>query len=100
MEADMAELPYNHADTSGGKQTAEIMRDLQVMEMRLKTHAAWVLAVRAGGDGSNLEAAASDFNVSTGNGGAFSDTVVQISGHFDDFMTAAREKIERLARGG
>ncbi len=92
----MAYIQYGQL-TVGGKQTAEIMHDLELMQARLANLAGWIGAIGS----QNLEGHA-DFDVGTGDGSGFNDTVLQIAAAFDAFMTSGgnREKIERLARGG
>lgn len=94
----MAYINYGQ-DTVGGKQLAEAMSDLQDVADKVRNLAAWVGQIIANQGGvANLEGD-SDFGVATGQGDAFNNTLIEISGDVAAFMTTNRERIERLARG-
>lgn len=89
----MAYIEYGQA-TVGGKQVAEVMASLQDNGDRLRNLFGWIGEIGAGATEGHT-----DFDVGSGQGQAFSDTIEQIMDDYDTFMTTNREKIERLARG-
>lgn len=89
----MAYINYNQSSV-GGKQLAECMGQLQAVADQLRNLTAWMGEI----GGSNLETNA-DFGAGSSEGQGLADTVTQINADMLDFMTANREKIERLARG-
>ncbi len=94
----MAYIGYSQS-SSGGRQLAELMADLQHVADKAKSMAAWVNQIGPGG----LEANA-DFLVAAGQGQAFNDTFLQIAAAVATFYGDGAggtnaEKISRLARG-
>lgn len=94
----MAYVNYTQ-NSVGGKQVAEAMSELLGAADKVRNLAAWVqqlIAVEGGV--ANLESN-SDFGVAAGEGDAFNNTIIEISGDLNTFMTTNRSRIERLARG-
>lgn len=94
----MAYVPYGQ-NTTGGKQVAEVMAELQAVAAKLKDLGAWVSQIGP----VPLETNA-DFSVPAGQGQAFNDTFIQIVQAYaafygDGSAGTNAEKISRLARG-
>lgn len=94
----MAYVPYGQ-NTTGGKQVAEVMAEMQAVAAKLKDLGAWVNQIGP----VPLETNA-DFSVPAGQGQAFNDTFLQIVGAYATFYGDGSpgtncEKISRLARG-
>lgn len=97
----MSYIQYGQA-TTGGKQLAELMADIQSVATRLPNVKAWIAEI-ANGDPTNL-VSNTDFSVASGQGQAFNDTVVSLSDSFaiwygNGASDTNSEKIARLARG-
>lgn len=94
----MAYIPYGQ-NTTGGKQLAEVLADVQDIAAKLQAIGDWIGEIGP----SNLESN-TDFSVASGQGQAFNDTALQIVNAFavwygDGSGGTNREKISRLARG-
>lgn len=89
----MAYIGYDQKAV-GGMQLAEALGELQAVADKMRNLAAWISQIQP----ANLEGN-TDFKVAAGQGQGFNDTFIQINTDLVAFMTANREKIERLARG-
>jgi hypothetical protein len=81
----------------GGKQLAEVVASIQDSADKLRNLMAWMQQIGAA-DPAQLETNP-DFACAAGHGALLYNTMLEINGAMVDYMTANREKLERLSRG-